>query len=159
MPTERPLRIAFGSDHAGVQERQDLITHLKGKGYLLLDLGCAAGQSVDYPDFGAEVGRAVASGRVDRGVLICGTGLGICMAANKVHGVRAATVHDEFTAEMARRHNDANVICMGARLFSVWAMQRMLDRFLATPFEGGRHALRVAKIMALESAETPTRGS
>ncbi len=150
MTDPRALRIAIASDHAGVAERRDLVAHLRGRGHAVEDLGCAPGESVDYPDFAARVGGAVAAGRAERGVLICGTGIGVCMAANKLRGVRAATVHDTFTAEMARRHNDANVVCFGARLFSVAAMVRMLDRFLETPFDGGRHAARVAKIMALE---------
>jgi len=149
------LRIAIASDHAGVAERQTLVAHLRAQGHEVNDLGCAPGESVDYPDQAAAVGRAVAGGAADRGVLVCGTGLGVCMAANKVRGVRAATVHDEYTASMARRHNDANVICMGARLLSAAAITRCVELFLSTPFDGGRHAARVAKIVALESQDAP----
>jgi ribose 5-phosphate isomerase B len=145
------MRIAIASDHAAVAERGTLAAHLAQAGHTVLDLGCPPGASVDYPEPAAAVAEAVATGRADRGVLLCGTGIGVCMAAGKVAGIRAATVHDEYTAEMARRHNDANVLCMGARLLSVTAMVRALDRFLATPFDGGRHAGRVAKIMALET--------
>jgi ribose 5-phosphate isomerase B len=151
------LRIAIASDHAGVPERLALAEHLRAEGHDVSDLGCAPGQSVDYPDQAAAVGRAVASGAADRGVLVCGTGIGVSMAANKVRGVRAACVHDEYTAAMARRHNDANVICMGARLYSAAAITRCVDVFLSAPFDGGRHTGRVAKIMALESQDAPLR--
>jgi ribose 5-phosphate isomerase B len=144
------VKIAIASDHAGIEERLALAMHLRESGHEILDLGCEPGQSVDYPDYGAKVGRAVVSGEAERGVLVCGTGIGISMAANKIDGVRAALVYDDFTAEMSRRHNDANVVCMGARIHAVATMCRLLDRFLATPFDGGRHAGRVAKIMALE---------
>ncbi|MDA1193974.1 MAG: ribose 5-phosphate isomerase B [Planctomycetota bacterium] len=144
------MKIALASDHAAVDERLALAAHLRAAGHDVTDHGCAPGESVDYPDYGARVARAVAGGQAERGILICGTGIGICMAAGKVHGIRAATVHDAFTAEMCRRHNDANVMCMGARVHAAAAIQRLADIFVATPFDGGRHATRVAKIMALE---------
>jgi len=148
----RTLRLAVASDHAAVSERLALVQHLRDQGHDVRDLGCAAGEAVDYPDQAALVARAVAGGEADRGILICGTGIGVCMAAGKVDGIRAATIHDAFTAEMCRRHNDANVACMGARVHAAAAIVRMVDVFLATPFDGGRHTGRVAKIMALESA-------
>jgi ribose 5-phosphate isomerase B len=146
------MNLAVASDHAGVTERLALVEHLRAAGHEVEDLGCEPGASVDYPDVAAEVARAVAAGRAERGVLLCGTGIGVCMAAGKVHGVRAATIHDEHTAEMCRRHNDANVFCLGARLLALPAILRLVDRALDTPFEAGRHARRVAKIMALESS-------
>ncbi|MDJ0522783.1 MAG: ribose 5-phosphate isomerase B [Planctomycetota bacterium] len=146
----RNYRIAIASDHAAVPERQALIDYLRAEGHEVSDFGSEPGEAVDYPDQAALVSRAVVSGEADRGILICGTGLGVCMAANKVDGIRAATVHDTFTAEMARRHNDANVACMGARVHAAAAICRMADVFLDSPFDGGRHAGRVDKIMALE---------
>jgi ribose 5-phosphate isomerase B len=150
------MKIAVASDHAAVAERKALVTHLEAAGHDVHDLGAEEGESVDYPDFAEKVARAVAGQRAERGVLICGTGIGICMAAGKIHGIRAATIHDPYTAEMCRRHNDANVFCMGGRIHSADAIQRMVDIALSTPFEGGRHARRVEKIMALEArADTP----
>lgn len=146
----RTFSIAVASDHAAVPERQALIEYLQAAGHTVTDFGSAPGESVDYPDQAALVGRAIVAGKADRGILICGTGLGICMAANKVDGIRAATVHDAFTAEMCRRHNDANVVCMGARVHAAAAICRMADVFLEAPFDAGRHTGRVGKIMALE---------
>ncbi len=148
------MKIAIGSDHAAVDERLALITHLENNDHEVNDFGCPPGEAVDYPDVAALVARSVAAGEAERGIVLCGTGIGVCMAANKVNGVRAATLHDEYTAEMTRRHNDANVGCMGARTYSAAAMQRMTDTFLNTPFDGGRHEGRVAKIMALEEDST-----
>lgn len=152
--TPRPLRIAIGSDHAAVEERLVVASYLKAAGHEVTDVGCEAGTSVDYPDYAARVARAVASGEAERGILLCGTGIGVAMAAGKIRGIRAATIGDEFSAEMARRHNDANVACFGARIHSAAAICRMVDRFLAAPFDEGRHAERVAKIMALEEDST-----
>lgn len=151
------MRVVIGSDHAAVAERLALAQHLTQAGHVVSDRGCPPGASVDYPDVAAEVARAVASGEAERGLLLCGTGLGVCIAANKVPGVRAATLTDGFTAEMARRHNDANVACFGARLLSAHAIVRLADVFLATPFEGGRHAGRVAKLNALDDGAGPAR--
>jgi len=146
-----PHRIAIATDHAAVDERLQLADHLRNAGHEVLDLGCAAGSPCDYPDQAELVARAVADGTTEFGVLICGTGIGVAMAACKVDGIRAATLGGEYAAEMTRRHNDANVACFGARIHSAYAMARMLDIFLETPFDGGRHAPRVAKITALES--------
>ncbi len=151
------MRLALASDHAGVPERQALGEALTKAGHTVLDLGCAPGTSVDYPDIAVKVARAVATGQVERGFLLCGTGIGVSMAANKVAGIRAAVVTDGFTAEMSRRHNDANIACFGARLLSPHAMIRLAETWLATPFEGGRHAPRVAKINALDGP-APTSG-
>jgi ribose 5-phosphate isomerase B len=149
------VRIVIGSDHAAVPERQALAEHLRKAGHEVRDLGCAPGTSVDYPDVAAQTARAVAADEAERGFLLCGTGLGVCMTANKVAGVRAANLTDEFTAEMARRHNDANVACFGGRMLAAATILRLADRFLATPFDGGRHAPRVEKINALDRAKRP----
>lgn len=145
------VRLALASDHAAVAERQALAEALTKAGHTVLDLGCPPGSSVDYPDMAVKVARAVVTGQVERGLLLCGTGIGVAMAANKVAGVRAAVLSDEFTAEMSRRHNDANVACFGARLLSPHAMIRLAEKWLATPFEGGRHATRVDKLNALDA--------
>jgi len=150
------MKIAVASDHAAIEERQALAAHLRTAGHDVTDFGCAPGESADYPDPAAAVARAVAAGDAERGLLLCGTGIGICMAAGKVNGIRAATIGDAFSAEMARRHNDANVACFGARILSAAAIQRFADTFLDTPFEGGRHQRRVDKITALESAALET---
>lgn len=142
-------RIAIGADHAGVHLKDALGRHLADRGYEVIDLGTHGTDRVDYPDFGAAVGRAVVDGRADLGVAVCGSGLGICMAANKVPGVRAATVHDVTSARLTRQHNDANVICLGERLIGVEVAKDALDAWLEASFEGGRHADRVAKLDAL----------
>jgi ribose 5-phosphate isomerase B len=146
------------SDHAAFEEKAALRRHLEARGHVVADLGTDGVSSVDYPDFGAKGGRAVASGEADRGVFLCGSGIGICIAANKVPGVRAAQIHDDFEAEMSRRHNDANVACFGARRMPVADILRLVDVFLATEFDGGRHRTRVEKIEALDrerGARTP----
>ncbi len=145
------MKIAVASDHAAIEERLALVEHLRSRGHDVTDFGCEPGQSVDYPDYAALAAGAVSEGKAERAVLICGTGIGICMAAGKLRGIRAATISDPWSAEMTRRHNDANVACFGARLLSAKAIQRMTDIFLETTFDGGRHADRVAKIMALEA--------
>lgn len=147
------MKIAIASDHAAVEERRAVAAHLRAAGHDVEDFGCEPGESVDYPDYGAKVADAVAGGTAERGILICGTGIGICMAAGKVDGIRAATVHDDFTATMCREHNDANVMCMGARVIPTSTMLRLADLFVTTAFGGDRHARRVGKIMALESRE------
>jgi ribose 5-phosphate isomerase B len=119
-------------------------------GHGVLDLGTDGRDSVDYPDFAFEVAKAVEGGTAERGILLCGTGIGMCIAANKVNGVRAAPCHDSITAEMSRRHNDANVLCLSADLLGEDLMERMLRIWLETPFEGGRHARRVEKIGRIE---------
>jgi len=145
-------RIALGSDHAGFALRHVLAARLLELGHEVTDLGCATAERCDYPDFGAAVGRAVAAGEVDLGVCVCGSGIGIAMAANKIPGVRAATVHDVTSARMTREHNDANVMCVGERFIGEQTALDALDAFLAASFEGGRHADRVAKINQLDHA-------
>lgn len=140
------MRVAVGSDHAGFELKTMLADHLHRAGNDVIDVGTHSDESVDYPDFGAAVGRAVMSGEADRGVAVCGSGIGICIAANKVPGVRAATVHDVTSATFARLHNDANVMCVGERFIGPQVALDSLDAFLVTDFEGGRHARRVAAI-------------
>lgn len=144
-----PTTVALGADHAGVGLKDELVAHLEANGVKVLDLGTHGTDRVDYPDFGAAVGRAVASGDADLGVAVCGSGLGICMAANKIPGVRAATVHDATSARLTRQHNDANVICLGERLTGVEVAKDAVDAWLGAEFEGGRHAGRVEKLDAL----------
>lgn len=140
------MRIAAGSDHAGYQLKQQLADHLRALGHEVLDLGTHSTDRVDYPDYGAAVGRAVAGGEADLGLCICGSGIGISIAANKVPGVRAAVVHDVTSGRLARQHNDANVVCIGERLTGPEVAKDALEAFLAAGFEGGRHAGRVQKL-------------
>ncbi len=147
------MKIAIGSDHRGYETKRRLVPILQRLGHEVLDVGTEGGESVDYPDFAFEVARAVSEGRVDRGVLICGTSIGMCIAANKVKGVRAAPCHDSITAEMSRRHNDANVLCLSADLLGEELIGRMVRIWLETEFEGGRHARRVEKITRFEESK------
>jgi ribose 5-phosphate isomerase B len=141
-----PETVAVGADHAGFALKSKLKEELVRKGYAVLDLGTDSEQSVDYPDYAAAVARAVVDGKASRGVLVCGTGIGMSIAANRLHGIRAAVVRCGEEAQLARAHNDANVLCLGARVTSEYIALRCLDVFLATAFEGGRHARRVAKM-------------
>jgi ribose 5-phosphate isomerase B len=140
----------LGSDHAGYSLKHEIAAHLQTKGIAFEDMGTHGPESVDYPDYGALVAKAVVAGPDNRGILICGTGIGISIAANKIAGIRAALCHTEFEAEMCRRHNDANILCLGSRVIGPGLALALIDRFLAASFEGGRHAGRVAKISALE---------
>lgn len=143
------MRIAVGADHAGYRFKQEIASWLGERGCEVFDLGTHGEERVDYPDFGAAVGRAVADGSASLGVCVCGSGVGIAMAANKVKGVRAAVVHDVASAQLARRHNDANVICFGERLLALDTVLEALEAFLEAEFEGGRHKERVDKLDAL----------
>ena len=141
------MRIAVGSDHAGYALKTEILGHLSQVGHDVLDLGTdSADTSVDYPVFGRAVGEAVAGGRAERGVCVCGTGNGIGMAANKVPGIRAAVVTDVTTARLARRHNDANVLCLGERTTGPATALDAVDVFCSTDFEGGRHQRRIDEI-------------
>jgi ribose 5-phosphate isomerase B len=144
------VRIAVGSDHAGFAVKRAIAERLRRLGHEVIDHGCDGEASVDYPDFGAAVAASVAAGRAERGICVCGTGIGIAMAAGKVAGVRAATVHDRYTAEMSRQHNDANVLCLGARVLGPDQAVELAEYWLTVPFGEGRHAGRVAKINALD---------
>lgn len=144
------MKIAVGNDHRGVQLKQRLIELLKELGHEPVDAGPETCDSVDYPDIASKVANLVADGTVDRGVLVCGTGIGMAIAANKVDGIRATTVQDEVTAEICRRHNDVNVLCLSADLLGEQKVDRMVRVWIETEFDGGRHARRVAKIREIE---------
>ncbi|HUI03759.1 MAG TPA: ribose 5-phosphate isomerase B [Acidimicrobiales bacterium] len=145
------MRIAVGSDHAGFLLKQFLASHLAQMGHEVDDLGTDSERSVDYPEYGAAVGRAVSEGRAELGLCTCGTGMGIAIAANKIPGVRAAVVHDVTTARLARAHNHANVLCMGGRLVGTEVAKDAVETFLATEPQPGRHGRRVEEIAALEA--------
>ena len=145
------MKIAIGSDHRGWEVKRRLISLLQQEGHAVTDFGPETRDSVDYPEFAFRVGEAIRSGAVERGILICGTGIGMTIAANKVPGVRAAPCHDSITAEMSRRHNDANVLCLSADLLGEELIERMVRLWLSTDFEGGRHARRVDKIVKHET--------
>jgi ribose 5-phosphate isomerase B len=140
------MNVAIGSDHAGFAAKEELKAVIKALGHVPVDKGTASELSVDYPDYAQEVAKSILSGECERGVLICGTGIGMSIAANRNPGIRAAVVCSEQAAELSRRHNDANVFCAGARLTPVSRIAEMLKVWLATPFEGGRHQRRVDKM-------------
>lgn len=148
------MRVLIGSDHAGYEQKERIKAHLEQRGLDVTDAGTfSADESVDYPDFALKVARGVAKGEADRGVLVCGTGIGVAIAANKVHGIRAANVTDPEFARLARQHNDANVVTVSGRFVPVQVNTEIVDAFLDTAFEGGRHADRIAKITAAENGE------
>lgn len=144
------MRIAIASDHRGFQLKEKVLAMVRGKEHEIEDDGTLSDESVDYPDFAAIVAMKVSNGQIDRGILICGTGIGMAIAANKFRGVRAAACNDEVTAEMSRRHNDANVLCLSADLLSPRVVERMVEIWIDTEFEAGRHLRRVEKIRQLE---------
>ncbi len=144
------MRIEVGSDHHGVTMRAKIIELLRELGQEVIDMGAEGGEDVDYPDVAAVVARQVSSGEVDRGILVCGTGLGMSIVANKFPGVRAAPCHDDLTAEMSRRHNDLNVLCLSGDILGELLVDRLVEIWLTTEFEGGRHARRVEKIREME---------
>jgi ribose 5-phosphate isomerase B len=149
------MKIAIGSDHRGFAVKTKVIELLKRLNQEVVDAGPQTPESVDYPDIASIVGKQVSDGTVDRGILICGTGIGMCIAANKFVGVRAAPCHDDLTAEMSRRHNDLNVLCLSADMLGEKLIDRMVEIWLKTDFEGGRHARRVEKIGDLEQKRPP----
>jgi ribose 5-phosphate isomerase B len=144
------MRIAVGSDHRGYAIRIKLVDLLQRLGHDVIDVGAKESGPVDYPDIARDGAGLVSRGEVDRCILVCGTGLGMCIAANKMPGVRAAPCHDDLTAEMSRRHNDLNVLCLSADMLGERLIDRMVEIWLTTPFEGGRHARRLDKIAAME---------
>jgi ribose 5-phosphate isomerase B len=144
------VKLAIGSDHAGWRLKEHLRTALTQQGHQVLDLGTDSEASCDYPQFAAAVARAVAAGEAERGVLACGTGIGMAMAANRVPGIRAANCNDLFSVRLARAHNDANVIAVGSRVVAPAHAEALVGEILATPFEGGRHQRRVEQIAALD---------
>jgi ribose 5-phosphate isomerase B len=144
------MRIAVGSDHRGYDLRSKIVQLLQGLGQEVVDMGAFDSGPVDYPDIAAGVAQKVSNGEVDRGILICGTGLGMCIAANKFPGVRAAPCHDDLTAELSRRHNDLNVLCLSGDILGERLVDRLVEIWLKTEFEGGRHLRRVQKISELD---------
>lgn len=148
------MKVAIGCDHGGFHLKQVIMTFLESKGIPFYDFGGYSEAPVDYPDIADPVAKAVASGEYDRGILICGTGIGIGIAANKVKGIRAALCHDTFSAHASREHNDANILTMGERIIGPGLAVDIVDVWLTTEFEGGRHLRRVEKIMALEERES-----
>jgi ribose 5-phosphate isomerase B len=146
-------RITIASDHAGYQLKQALVTHLKNVGHDVEDIGTHSEEPVDYPPICAAAGRAVVAGRADFAIVLGGSGQGETMAANKVRGVRAALCHDEYTARLARQHNDANVLGLGGRILGEGLAVAIVDEFLSTDFEGGRHERRLSQIADIEAEE------
>ena len=144
------MKIAVGSDHGGFALKEAVKKHLEAKGIEVEDFGCYSTESCDYPEFGEAAARAVASGECERGIVICTTGIGISIAANKVKGIRCAHCADSLEAELTRRHNDANVMAIGAGFTGSVLAKRMTDVFLSTEFEGGRHARRVGQLDAIQ---------
>ncbi|MBN1394793.1 MAG: ribose 5-phosphate isomerase B [Pirellulales bacterium] len=151
------MRIAVGADHRGFAVRSQVVEAVQRLGHEVVDLGTFSPDAVDYPDVAADAARLVARGEADQAILICGTGLGMCIAANKIAGARAAPCHDETTAEISRRHNDANVLCLSADMLGRRLIEEMIEIWLKTPFEGGRHARRVEKITAIERESAEKR--
>lgn len=147
------MKIAVGCDHRGFALKGKLVELVTRLGHEVTDCGTFGAESCDYPDLAAVVARKVSSGEVDRGILLCGSGIGMCIAANKIPGVRAAPCHDDLTAEMSRRHNDLNVLCLSADMLGERLIDRLVEVWLHTPFEGGRHSRRLEKISELERSE------
>ena len=144
------MKIAVASDHGGFALKEEIAKYLTEAGYDVLNLGTNSAESVDYPEYGKKCAEAVVSGQAERGIVVCGTGIGISMAANKIKGIRAALCTDYFSAKYTRLHNDANVICLGGRTIGPGSACELVEVFLNTEFEGGRHHRRVDKVMALE---------
>ncbi|HSK43496.1 MAG TPA: ribose 5-phosphate isomerase B [Candidatus Binatia bacterium] len=147
------MKIALGADHAGYQLKDQIKQHLEQQGISVRDEGTSSAESVDYPDYARAVAHDVNEQRADLGILVCGSGIGMAITANKVDGIRAANVSSEYEAQMSREHNNANVLALGARIISVDEAFRIVDKWLATQFAGGRHERRVEKIMAIEKEE------
>ena len=144
------MRIAIGSDHAGFTLKQAISSLLSELGHSYEDFGCYNPSSVDYPDIAQPVAKAVSQGKFDRGILVCSTGIGMCIVSNKVHGIRAALCHDTFSARRAREHNDANILCLGEWVVGQGLMREIVTTYLNAEFVGGRHARRLEKINAIE---------
>ena len=147
------MKIAIGADHAGYELKEKIKAHLQQQGHKVNDEGTVSNDSVDYPDFAAKVAHAVKDKRAELGVLVCGSGIGMTIAANKVHGIRAANLNNLVEAQLSREHNNANVAAVGARLVTEEDAIQIVDKFLSTPFAGGRHERRVEKIAELEKKE------
>lgn len=149
------MKLALSADHRGVSATRQLADRLRSQNHEVTLVGNLTGEMCDYPDAAFSVGELVRKGEVDRGILLCGSGIGMCIAANKIRGVRAALVHDELTAEMSRSHNDANVLCLSADLLGQRLIEKIVDIWLGTQFLGGRHERRVKKIAAIEEGRAP----
>ncbi|AOM81569.1 ribose 5-phosphate isomerase B [Salisediminibacterium beveridgei] len=147
------MKIVIGSDHAGFNLKSDIIKVVEELGHDVTDVGCDSAESVDYADFGIKASEMVANGEMDRGIVICGTGIGMSMSANKVKGIRCALVHDLFTAKATREHNDSNVLAMGERIIGPGLAQEIARTWLTTDFEGGRHERRIMKVMNYENGQ------
>ena len=145
------MKIAIGNDHAAVEMKNEIKAYLESKGHEVVNFGTDTSASCNYPEYGKAVGEAVASGEAECGVLICGTGVGISLAANKVKGIRAAVCSEPVTARLTKLHNNANIICFGARIVGIEVAKSIVDAWLDTEFEGGRHQARVDMIMAIEN--------
>lgn len=145
------MRVVIGSDHAGFELKQQLLAHLKEEGHLVIDVGTDSTEPVDYPDYAAAVGRAVVSGEGERGIIVCGSGAGASIAANKITGIRAAVVHDHYTAHQAVEHDDMNVLAIGGRVIGVNTATEIVDTFLGARFSGEeRHSRRLRKVVELD---------
>ena len=144
------MKIILGADHAGFEVKEKIKAFLLENGYDVEDAGTMNTDSCDYPDFAAKVARSVSAREADRGILVCGTAIGMSIAANKIKGVRAAACHDVYTARMSRAHNDANILCLGARVLDPERVEDMVREWLAVPFDGDRHVRRLGKIRDLE---------
>lgn len=149
------MNLALSADHRGVGATRQLADRLKSMGHEVTLVGNLTGEMCDYPDPAYAAGELVRAGKVERAILLCGSGIGMCIAANKIRGVRAALVHDELTAEMSRSHNDANVLCLSADLLGQKLIEKIVDIWLGTEFMGGRHERRVKKIRAIEEGKDP----
>lgn len=148
------MKIAIGNDHVAVDMKRHIKDHLEKLGHEVVNYGTDSGERADYPVYGERVGRAVANGECDLGVLICGTGIGISLAANKVKGVRAAVCSEPYSARLTRQHNNANIIAFGARVVGISVAEMIVDEFLNAEFEGGRHGVRVDMISAIEEGKS-----
>ncbi len=144
------MKIAIGCDHGGLEHKNAIAEHLKERGFEVVDFGIYEQISVDYPDIAVKVTAAIKNGECERGILVCGTGIGMSLAANKVKGIRAAVCSDHFSAKYTRLHNDSNVLCLGGRVIGVGTALELADLFVDTEFEGGRHQKRIDKITAIE---------
>ena len=144
------MKIALACDHGGLNLKKEIIKYLKENGYEYVDFGTDSTDSCDYPDFALPAAEAVAKGECDKGIVVCSTGIGVSIVANKVHGVRCAHCHDSYCAEFTRRHNDANVLALGEKVVGVGYALKIVETFLTTAFEGGRHQRRVDKISEIE---------
>ena len=144
------MKIALGCDHGGLEHKNAILEHLKTRGFEVKDFGIYEQVSVDYPDIAIKVANAIKDGECERGILVCGTGIGMSLAANKVKGIRAAACSEHFSAKYTRLHNNSNILCLGGRVIGVGTALELTDLFVDTEFEGGRHATRVDKITAIE---------